>query len=274
MSASIISTPRSASIRRCSVRIGIEIAEFKGGAQVGITSPIVLDLNGNGVTLVNNRNTDVSFDWDSDGRRNQTGWIGRDDGFLVFDRDGDGKVSDGGELSFTADKPGAKSDLDGLRAFDSNGDGQFSSDDEKFSSFRVWRDANGNGRSERSEMMSLQDAGVAAINLAGEAVNRSWNWGDNMTINNGSYTRTDGTTAAFGDVALNYDVSPRRAARSFLVHERVPHRAGGVPYVDRAAMQLGEAMAGFVDGRGLGDLRFDEAVIAQQELFLPVPRIM
>ena len=115
---------------------------------------------------------------------------------------------------------------------------------------------------------------VEAINLTGEAVNRSWNWGDNMTINNGSYTRTDGTTAAFGDVALNYDVSPRRAARPFLVHERVPHRAGGVPFVDRAAMQLGEAMAGFVNSRQLGDLRFDEAVIAQQELFLPVPRIM
>lgn len=254
--------------------IGIEIAEFKSGVQVGITSPIVLDLNGDGVSLINNRDTRVSFDWDGDGLRNQTGWVGRDDGFLVFDRDGNGLVSNGGELTFTGDRPGAKSDLDGLRAFDSNGDGQFSSDDEKFSEFHVWRDANANGRSDAGEMLSLEDAGVAAINLTGEAVNRSWNWGDNMTINNGSYTRTDGTTAAFGDVALNYDVSPRRAARPFLVHERVPHRAGGVPFVDRAAMQLGEAIAGFVNSRQLGDLRFDEAVIAQQELFMPVPRIM
>lgn len=254
--------------------IGIEIAEFKGGAQTGITSPIVLDLNGNGVTLVNNRETRVAFDWDGDGSRNQTGWVGRDDGFLVFDRDGNGAISNGGELSFTGDKPGAKSDLDGLRAFDSDGDGQFSSDDEQFGSFRIWRDANGNGRSDRGEMSTLEEAGIASINLAGEAVNRTWAWGDNMTINNGSYTRTDGSTGAFGDVALNYDVTTRRGVAPFLLRERVPHRAVDALQVNRAAMLLGEAMAGFIDNRGLGELRFDEAMIAPQELFLPAMRHM
>ena len=187
--------------------VGIEIAEFKGGVQVGITSPIVLDLNGDGVSLVNNRDTNVSFDWDGDGLRNQTGWVGRDDGFLMFDRDGNGTVSNGGELSFTGDKPGAKSDLDGLRAFDSNGDGHFSSADETFGSFRIWRDANGNGTSETSEISSLGEAGVASIALTGQAVNQTWAWGDNITINNGSYIRTDGSTASFEDVALNYDVA-------------------------------------------------------------------
>lgn len=170
------------------------------------------------VTLVNNRDTKVSFDWDGDRVRNQTGWIGRDDGFLVFDRDGNGLVSNGGELSFTGDKPGAKSDLDGLRSFDSNGDGEFSAGDEKFGSFRIWRDADSNGVSEAGEMLSLADVGVASINLAGEAVNRTWAWGDNMTINKGSYTRVDGSTAAYGDVALNYDPTARggRYVRSFV----------------------------------------------------------
>lgn len=254
--------------------VGVEKAEFKGGVQVGITSPIVLDLNGDGVSLINNRHTNVSFDWDGDGLRNQTGWVGRDDGFLVFDRDGNGIVSNGGELSFTADKPGAKSDLDGLRAFDSNGDGQFSSDDEKFGSFQIWRDANGNGRSDKGEMSTLGEAGIASISLAGEAVNRAWAWGDNMTINNGSYTRTDGSTGAFGDAALNYDVGQRRGVAPFLLRDRVPHRDGGTPYVNRAAMLLGEAMAGFVDNRGISELRFDDAMIAPQELFIPATRHM
>jgi Ca2+-binding RTX toxin-like protein len=200
--------------------IGIEIAEFKSGVQVGITSPIVFDLNGDGVTLLNNRDTHVSFDWDGDGIRNQTGWVGRDDGFLMFDRDGNGLVSNGGELSFTSDKSGAKSDLDGLRAFDSDGDGHFSSSDETFGAFRIWRDANGDGRSDQSEMSTLSAAGIASINLAGEAVNRSWAWGDNITINNGSYTRVDGSISKFGDVALTYDVARRRGGAPLLPRER------------------------------------------------------
>jgi Ca2+-binding RTX toxin-like protein len=251
--------------------IGIEIAEFKSGVQVGITSPIVLDLNGDGVTLVNNRDTGVSFDWDGDGFRNQTGWIGRDDGFLVFDRDGNGVVSNGGELSFTGDKPGAKSDLDGLRSFDSNDDGEFSSGDEKFGSFRIWRDVNGNGVSETGEMLSLADAGVGSINLAGEAVNRAWAWGANMTINNGSYTRTDGSVAAFGDVALSYDPTARRAGRPFLRSAHGPQRLRSPFDADRAAAQLGEAMAGFTGGSGIAELRFDDSVMTPRDIhFAPI----
>lgn len=38
------------------------------------------------------------FDSDGDGVKNRTGWISPDDGFLVFDRNGDGLINDGGEL--------------------------------------------------------------------------------------------------------------------------------------------------------------------------------
>lgn len=252
--------------------IGIEIAEFKGGVQVGITSPIVLDLNGDGVTLINNRDSNVAFDWDGDGRRNQTGWVGRDDGFLVFDRDGNSLVSNASELSFTGDKPGAKSDLDGLRAFDSNGDGEFSSSDEKFGEFKIWRDANGNGRSESKEMLSLADAGIASIDLSGEAVNRTWAWGDNMVINNGSFTRNDGSIGAFGDVALNYDPLSRRNIRPFLLDERGRRGSQSSLDIDRAAARFGEAIAGFVGGSGdIAELRFDDTTMAPRDIhFVPV----
>lgn len=252
--------------------IGIEIAEFKGGVQVGITSPIVLDLNGDGVTLVNNRDSNVAFDWDNDGRRNQTGWVGRDDGFLVIDRNGDGLVSNASELSFTGDKPGAKSDLDGLRAFDSNGDGEFSSSDEEFDRFKIWRDANGNGRSEANEMLSLADAGIASIDLSGEAVNRTWAWGDNMVINTGSFTRNDGSAGAFGDVALNYDPLSQRNVRPFLPNWHMQKRFRTSLDIDRAAARFGEAIVGFV-GRGgdLAELQFDDGALAPRDIhFAPV----
>jgi hypothetical protein len=179
----------------------------KGGELIAeVKLLIVLDLNGDGVSLTDNRATSVAYDWDGDGRADQTGWISRTDGFLVYDRNGDGGSSNGSELSFTSDKEGAKSDLDGLCAFDSNADGQFSADDEKFDQFKIWQDRNGDGRAGLGEMLSLEDAGVASINLGGEAVNRNWAWGENITINSGNFTRTNGTTGGVGDVALSYEV--------------------------------------------------------------------
>lgn len=234
---------------------GIELVEFQGGIQAGISSPIILDLNGNGVTLVDNKQTKVGFDWDGDGTKNQTGWIGKDDGFLFIDRDGNGTVTDAGELSFTSDKDGAKSDLDGLRAFDINGDGIFSSLDDQFSQFKVWRDKNGNGRVDKKEILSLQKAGVASIDLTGEAVNQSWEWGENITVNTGFFTRTNGTVGSFSDVALSYDTTSSQNAA-----------------INKAASQLSEAMAGFWDGRGTAAFGKFEALAERGDNFLAVDR--
>jgi hypothetical protein len=128
------------------------------------------------------------------------------DGILVFDRNGDGTVSGANEISFTSDKPGAKSDLDGLTAFDSNGDGQLGAGDAQWGAFKVWQDSNGNGVADAGELRSFADAGIASISLAKTAVNWTWALGDNLTVNTGSFTRTNGATGALGDVALAYDV--------------------------------------------------------------------
>jgi len=234
---------------------GIEVVEFQGGVQAGISSPIVLDLNGNGVTLVDNSRTKIAFDWDGDGIKNQTGWIGRDDGFLFIDRDGNGTVTDGGELSFTSDKDGAKSDLDGLRAFDSNEDGLFSSADDQFAQFKIWRDKNGNGRVDKKEILSLQKAGIASIELNGKAVNQSWEWGENITVNTGSFTRTNGRVGSFSDIALSYDTnSPQNAS------------------ISKAASQLSEAIAGFFGNRGTSDFASRENWMENRTDFMASPR--
>jgi hypothetical protein len=54
--------------------------------------------------------------------------------------------------------------------------------------------------------MTLEQAGIASLTLADEAVNQNWGWDQNLVINKGSYTRTDGTTRQLADVALNYAV--------------------------------------------------------------------
>jgi Ca2+-binding RTX toxin-like protein len=254
---------------------GIEKVEFKGGLQQSVTSPIVLDLNSDGVNLVHNNNTNVTFDWNRDGRRDQTGWIDGSDAFLVCDRDGNGTVSGSDELSFVDDKRAAKSDLDGLTAFDSNSDGKLSGGDARFASFMVWQDKNGNGIADQGEVRSLADAGIASISLAGTAVNRNWAWGDNLTINTGSFTRTDGSTGALSDVALSYnealgafksgrpivrvpvfgrdDFASDRGGNGFLNDES----NRGITDAFGAAQQLAQAMSSFgvqsgIDAGGFG----------------------
>jgi Ca2+-binding RTX toxin-like protein len=192
----------------------VEIAQFGCGCQVNIAAPIVLDLDGNGVQLTQRGDNNAGIDLDGDGVADKTGWIGSGDGFLVVDRNGDGTFTDASELSFANDKPGAKSDLDGLSAFDSNADGEISSLDQDFGKFLVWQDANGNGIADAGETKTLSDAGVASISLAGIATNQTWDWNDSVVINSGAFQRSDGTTGSLADVAFLYDGSEKVSGAS------------------------------------------------------------
>jgi Ca2+-binding RTX toxin-like protein len=198
---------------------GIERVQFKGGITANVTSPIVLDLDGNGVQLTHKSKSKTSFDWDRNGTKDRTGWIGKGDGFLFLDRDGNGTVTGSQELSFVDDKYAARSDLDGLTAFDSNGDSLLDANDDRFNSFKIWRDSNSNGIAEEQEVLTLSQAGVEGVDLAGVPVNRVWEWGDNITVNTGSFIRFDGSRGTFSDVALSYDEA--KAANSQRIENTV-----------------------------------------------------
>lgn len=216
--------------------IGIESLLFGDGQTVSITSPIVLDLDRNGVTHVGAKASKARFDLDSDGVPDRSDWIGKGDAFLFLDRDGNGTLTDVQELSFTSDKPGALSDLDGLKNFDSNGDSELSQADALFGSFKVWRDRNGDGQVAKREVIALGDAGVRSLSLIGSPTSGAWAPGEAITLNTGSFTRIDGSTGAFADVALTYAGSRKSS---------LPAQSEGAQRAQLSAQQLIEAASVF-----------------------------
>lgn len=168
--------------------------------------PVVLDLDGDGVELVSLMNSGIRFDQNRDGVKDRTGWVGADDGVLALDRDGNGAIDNGAEISFVQDLAGAESDLQGLAAYDSNGNERFDEGDARFGDFHVWRDANQDGVSQAHELQTLAQAGIASIDLIGVRTDADpRDLADNVLYATSSYTRTDGGSGRVGDVFLAYD---------------------------------------------------------------------
>ncbi|MDI9238641.1 calcium-binding protein [Lysobacter sp. LF1] len=129
------------------------------------TSPIVIDLDGDGIeTLALGAS---HFDHDGDGLSESTGWVKSDDGLLAYDRNGDGHINNGSELfgshSVLSNGERADNGFQALAEFDDNGDGLVNAQDSSYASLKVWRDLNGNGISDAGELQSLAEAGVASI---------------------------------------------------------------------------------------------------------------
>jgi hypothetical protein len=142
------------------------------------TSPIVVDLEGDGIALTN-RDRGVHFDLDADGDREQLSWtaVGADDAWLCLDRNGNGTIDDGQELfgSYTPQPdPPQGSEPNGflaLAVFDTaanggNGNGAIDSGDSIYHDLLLWHDSNHNGKSEPDELKSLSSYGITAISLA------------------------------------------------------------------------------------------------------------
>lgn len=166
---------------------------------VGGTPPVVLDLDGDGVEFLSTA-AGVAFDYNGDGTRESTAWVGKDDGLLALDANGNGGIDNANEIVFGGD---GQTDLEGLAAnYDSNKDGVLDASDADFAKFGVWQDANSNGVTDAGEFQSLSDAGIASINLVSDGVEYAAADGDVTVHGTSSFTKTDGTTGEVADASF------------------------------------------------------------------------
>jgi hypothetical protein len=175
----------------------------EGGS--GSYAPVVLDLDGDGVELVD-ASAGAQYDTNDDGTRERLGWAGKDDGLLAIDLDGDGKITGAKELSFamhTAEQ--GDTDLQGLaKVFDSNKDGVLDSNDKAFDKFRIWQDKDGDGISDKGEVKTLSEMGIKSIGVVSDG--KAYMDAGNTVHGTASYTKTDGTTRSVGDV--DFKIAP------------------------------------------------------------------
>ena len=105
-----------------------------------------------------------------------------EDGILAYDRNGNGKIDDGGELfgNFTQikDKDGnqrlAKHGYEALANLDSNKDGIIDINDKDFNKLRIWQDINKDGVSQINELRTLDELNIKSLNLNYNEVNQDY----------------------------------------------------------------------------------------------------
>jgi hypothetical protein len=179
------------------------------GKGAGVFSPIILDLDGDGIET-KKMSKGANFDIDGDGRREKVGWTGSGDGFLVIDRDGDGKITDGSELTFAPEDSDARNALEALAALDNNNDHKIDSSDARFGELKVWVDTNRNGTTDAGELKGLTELGIQSIGLSAHNLEGQMKIGSNALLSTAVFTRTDGTTGTIGDTALSFQEGSSR----------------------------------------------------------------
>ncbi len=176
-------------------------------------SPLILDLDGDGVETLS-ESSGVYFDLDANGFAEHAGWVGKDDGLLVWDKNGNGQIDDGSELfgnnTLTSAGAHAANGFLALADLDSNEDGVFDLRDAAFSKLSAWVDQDSDGSVQDGELLTLDQAGVASINLDYAEPGKPDNNGDipqsvldsngNQHRQTGTYIRTDGAVLAVDDV--------------------------------------------------------------------------
>ncbi len=168
------------------------------------TDPLVFDLDGDGVELLGT-DAGVLFDVNGDGLGDSVGWVGPDDGLLVYDRNGDGLITGMDEVVSPEFGPSAaagisSNSLDALALLDGNADGVIDAADDIYGMLQLWRDANTDGITDTGELMSLSDLGIESISLAGSGVTID-NAGNSITRTS-SFTYNDGSTGEVAEVTL------------------------------------------------------------------------
>lgn len=115
--------------------------------------PLVLNYTGNAADLTSER---IDFDLDADGENEKLAGLAASSGYLVLDRNGNGKVDDGRELFGTTSGNGFAD----LKKLDADGNGWLDEADPMFAGLKLW-----SGQGGDRDLKPLVSAGVGAIYL-------------------------------------------------------------------------------------------------------------
>lgn len=120
-----------------------------------VKDPLVLNFNGTAAQLTDTR---FNFDLDANGSKESINFVAPGSGFLVFDRNQDGKINDGRELFGAISGDGFKE----LAELDQDRNGWIDENDAAYKNLQIWsKDAQG-----QDQLQTLQQANVGAISLA------------------------------------------------------------------------------------------------------------
>jgi len=158
-----------------------------------VASPIVLDLNGDGIRTVGLNGSTGRFDLLNTGEAIRSAWISPEDGFLAIDANGNGIIDDRSELFGSAIGEG----FEKLGTFDTNLDGQVDARDARVGEIKIWQDRNGNHRTDAGELANLADFGIGSLStryvMVPEVQNGNW------LLERGAATLRDGRQIAMAD---------------------------------------------------------------------------
>ena len=171
-------------------------------------TPIVIDLDGNGIQTVSRADSSGTFDLFGNGAGIHSGWLSGGDGFLAVDKNGNGMVDNISEM-FGGIAKGAG--FASLAAYDSNHDGVVDKSDANFADLLIWRDANGNHATDGGELSGLAQSGIASLAVGYIEVPFLDAQG-NLHLERSTATFDDGSSVAMTDVYFNVSADDAAAA--------------------------------------------------------------
>jgi hypothetical protein len=197
----------------------------------------VLDMAGDGFQFTSAADG-VMFDMNGTGSPVRSGWTKAesDDGFLFLDTNGNGRVDSGRELlgngwrrpdgSRVASGDDTLTVIQGLLHRIPGGVpperqhyAYLDARDDAFARLRYWRDANHNGRSELTELLTLSQVGIVRILVSFVMPPRIRDAGGNITTIEGVFYLIDFTNVFVG-VDNEGAEAPRRMVEVEFVHDR------------------------------------------------------
>ena len=176
----------------------IDVTIDQDGSGPPMVPPVVLDIQGDGNVFVG-LDAGVAYDYNGDGQKTQTAWIAAGAAILAYDANANGMIDGASEFVFG---DANTTDLEALLAnFDSNGNATLDAGDAEYGKFGVWMD-DGDGVYEAGEFKSLDEVGIASIDLELNGIGGEEVGGDVVVYNTVSYTNDDGSTGTAYDAAF------------------------------------------------------------------------